>query len=156
MCFFDLFLTDLSRCIICHSRRFDDDIRIIRLCHHGFIHLLCTFHRDRLYKHRRFQCYRTADQCHVRPAQHSHFGDGIAHSAGRMIGDKTHRINGFSGRSRCHQKMLSGKVFFVCDLTQDILQEHFRFRHLSGTGVATGKVATGRLDHLHAIFFQGL
>ena len=73
-----------------------------------------------------------------------------------MVGDKTHRIDGFPGRSGRDQHLFPRQVLDISDLLADMVKEHLRLRHLPRAGVPAGQMAMGGIDHLHPVSLADL
>ena len=69
----------------------------------------------------------TAHEHHLRAAVARHLGDGIAHAARRVVGNKTHRVDGFLRRPRSYQNPLAFQIalaIYHIELPHSTLSNH--------------------------------
>ena len=154
--FLDFFRADLCRTVIRHCSSHNYNIRLIIFLCHCLIHILCGNHWFYLNKHRRLHGTRTCYQSHIRTTQHGIFCNGITHFPGRMIGDITHRINRFLRRSGSHQHFFASQIFIKGDHAQNMLKQHFRFRHFSFSHISACKHTAGWFNNFLTIRSQHL
>ena len=149
-----LVLIDIGRTIVSDCCCFNDNVLLKAYRSNCIKHFLCRHYRNKLYKRWRFDCTWSADQCYIRPTEHSCFCQCISHLSGRMIRNIAYRIDCLLCRSGSHKDFTAKEIFFFCNFSQDIVQKHLRFRHLSGSCIATCQITTGRLDHFITIMLQ--
>ena len=149
-----LVLIDIGRTIVSDCCCFNDNVLLKAYRSNCIKHFLCRHYRNKLYKRWRFDCTWSADQCYIRPTEHSCFCQCISHLSGRMVRNITYRIDCLLCRSGSHKDFTAKEIFFFCNFSQDIVQKHLRFRHLSGSCIATCQITTGRLDHFITIMLQ--
>ena len=152
----DLLIADGSRTVIRNSCCLDDNILFLAYRCDSLIHIPCCHHRNHLHKGRRRNGSTSTYQCDICTSQHCHFRNGVAHLAGRMVGNIADRINGLLGRTSCDKQLQPFHILLAGALSHNIGQKSLRLRHFAGSCVAAGKIAHCRIDHFISVMLQGL
>ena len=118
---FDFLIAHTGRTIVCHCCCFNDNILFLTDRGYSLIHISGCYHWNHSHKWWRCKCSTSTYQCDICSAQHSHFCNGIAHLAGRMVGNITDRINCLLGRTGGNQHLQPFHILLTGTLSQNIV-----------------------------------
>ena len=150
---FDLILRHLGRAVVRHSGGHHQGIRIHGVGLDSFKQFCRGGKRHHFNKRNRRQVGR-CQQRHIRAAQHTGAGHGIAHFAGGMVCQVAHRVHRFAGAASGNHHFHALHVFFVFQLPCHIVHQNALIRQAAGARIAAGQQAgTGGNDG-ETVMFQ--
>ena len=144
-----------NRAVVRHGGGHHQHIQAVKGAVHGFKHLLRRGHRQILGKAHRGQGRGAVDQGDLCAPLYGGFGQRIAHLAGGMVGQVAHRVQRFLGGAGGHRHPQALHILGLCDLLQDIVQQHLLFGQPAAAHILAGKHTALRGDHRDPIALQG-